>query len=48
MVYSLMLNEDVVGRTNNCNVQNNISMYDMARNGRKILMCLSCKQFVKI
>jgi len=37
MVYSLMLNEDVMGRTNNCNVQNNISMYNMAISGIKIL-----------
>jgi len=43
-----MLNEHVMGRTNNCNVQNNISMYDVAISGIKILMCLSHKQFVKI
>jgi hypothetical protein len=48
MVYSLMLNEDVMGRTNHCNVPNNISMYHMAMTGIKILMCLSCKQIVKI
>jgi len=43
-----MLNEDVMGRTNNCNAQNNISMYNMAMSGIKILMCLSCKQLVKV
>jgi len=43
-----MLNEDVMGRTNNCNAQNNISMYNMAMSGIKILMCPSHKQFVKV
>jgi hypothetical protein len=36
MLYSLMLNEDIMGRTNNCNVQNNINMYSVDMDGRKI------------